>query len=88
MEQTIPSTCRVKFDNPDALHDFSVIIQPDEGFWKNGKFLFHVVINEDYNISVRIRCAFVRRNISSMCVYYYTASYSKMPDKTLASKHK
>lgn len=54
MEQTIPSTCRVKFENPDALHEFSVIIQPDEGFWKNGKFLFHVVINEDYNISVNI----------------------------------
>ncbi|EFX83319.1 NEDD8-conjugating enzyme UBE2F-like [Daphnia pulex] len=51
MEQTIPSTCRVKFENPDALHEFSVIIQPDEGFWKSGKFLFHVVINEDYNIS-------------------------------------
>lgn len=55
MEQTIPSTCRVKFENPDALHEFTVIIQPDEGFWKGGKFLFHVVINEDYNISVNWR---------------------------------
>lgn len=54
MEQTIPSTCRVKFDNPDALHEFTVIIQPDEGFWKGGKFLFHIVINEDYNISVTL----------------------------------
>ena len=52
MEQTIPPTCRVKFDNPDALHEFTVNIQPDEGFWKGGKFVFHVVINEDYNISV------------------------------------
>lgn len=53
MEQTMPSTCKVKFENPDALHEFSVIINPDEGFWKGGKFLFHVVINEDYNISVK-----------------------------------
>jgi hypothetical protein len=87
MEQTIPSTCRVKFENPDALHEFSVIIQPDEGFWKSGKFLFHVVINEDYNISVIIKWAFIKRTIISVCICYFSASYSKMPDKTLASKH-
>jgi len=52
MEQTIPLTCKVKFENPDALHEFSVIIHPDEGFWKGGKFVFSVVINEDYNMSV------------------------------------
>jgi len=51
MEQTIPMTCKVKFENPDMLHEFSVIIYPDEGFWKGGKFVFHVVINEDYNMS-------------------------------------
>lgn len=54
MEQNMPSTCKVKFENPDALHDFSVIIAPDEGFWKGGKFQFHVFINEDYNIAVSV----------------------------------
>jgi len=54
MEQTIPLTCKVKFENPDALHEFSVIILPDEGFWKGGKFIFSVVINEEYNMSVCI----------------------------------
>lgn len=52
MEQTIPTTAKVKFDNPDILHEFAVVIHPDEGFWKGGKFVFLVTINEDYNISV------------------------------------
>lgn len=60
MEQTRPATCKVKFDNPDVLHEFSVIIQPDEGFWKGGKFIFHVTINEDYNISVQFPSNFER----------------------------
>ena len=52
MEQTLPSTCRVKFENPDALHDFYMTIYPDEGFWKGGRFVFHIVISEDYNMAV------------------------------------
>ena len=52
MEQTLPSTCRVKFENPDALHDFYMTIYTDEGFWKGGRFVFHIVISEDYNMAV------------------------------------
>ncbi len=52
MEQTLPSTCRVKFENPDALHDFYMTIHPDEGFWKGGRFVFHIFISEDYNMAV------------------------------------
>jgi len=57
MEQTLPSTCRVKFENPDALHDFYMTIHPDEGFWKGGRFVFHIFISEDYNMAPpKVKC--------------------------------
>lgn len=52
MEQTMPATCRVKFDNPDILHEFHLTILPDEGFWRGGRFVFHIFVNDDYNMAV------------------------------------
>ncbi|XP_067007047.1 NEDD8-conjugating enzyme UBE2F isoform X2 [Anabrus simplex] len=51
MEQTLPNTCRVKFENPDTLHDFNLTVMPDEGFWCGGRFCFHIYITEDYNMA-------------------------------------
>ncbi|CAH0747426.1 unnamed protein product [Bemisia tabaci] len=50
MEQMLPSTCRVKFENPNHLHEFKLTISPDEGFWQGGHFIFHVYISEAYNM--------------------------------------
>uniref|UniRef100_A0A0A9W0Y3 E2 NEDD8-conjugating enzyme n=1 Tax=Lygus hesperus TaxID=30085 RepID=A0A0A9W0Y3_LYGHE len=51
METMLPSTCAIKFVDPHKLHEFYLIVSPDEGFWQGGKFLFHVYITEDYNIA-------------------------------------
>ena len=52
MESTLPTGCKVKFDDPNALHDFCLIISPEDGsFWSGGKFRFHIVAGEDYNMS-------------------------------------
>ena len=51
METTLPTGCKVKFDDPNALHDFCLTISPDEGFWMGGKFRFHIHVGEDYNIT-------------------------------------
>ncbi|RZF41954.1 hypothetical protein LSTR_LSTR015578 [Laodelphax striatellus] len=40
MEQMLPTTCKVKFEDPHCLHEFSLIVSPDEGYWKGGKFVF------------------------------------------------
>ena len=69
MEQTIPATAKVKFDNPDILHEFAVVIHPDEGFWKGGKFVFLVTINEEYNISVNNSCIYYMKLYN--IVFYY-----------------
>lgn len=59
MEQTLPATCRVKFDNPDQLYDFTLIVTPDEGYWLGGRFVFHLYVTEDYNMAVCIVKAYI-----------------------------
>jgi len=53
MESTLPTGCKVKYDDPNALHDFILIISPDTSdcYWSGGKFRFHVVAGEDYNMA-------------------------------------
>ena len=53
MELNMPKSCRVQFDDPNKLYKFTLIIAPDEGYWVNGKFKFHIEVPEDYNIAVR-----------------------------------
>jgi ubiquitin-conjugating enzyme E2 F len=57
MEMTLPTGCKVKFEDPNALHDFTLVIVPDDGYWHGGKFKFHVSVGEDYNLSPpSVRC--------------------------------
>ncbi|KAH0539704.1 NEDD8-conjugating enzyme UBE2F-like [Cotesia glomerata] len=51
MEQTLPNTCQVTFNDPNRLHEFIITIVPDEGYWMGGKFYFQVHIPEEYNMT-------------------------------------
>ncbi|XP_018318307.1 NEDD8-conjugating enzyme UBE2F isoform X3 [Mycetomoellerius zeteki] len=50
MEQTLPVTCKVTFKDPHCLHEFILLIMPDEGYWIGGHFYFQIYISEDYNM--------------------------------------
>lgn len=50
----LPVTCRIKFDDPHCLHEFNLIVTPDEGYWQGGRFTFHIYITEDYNMAVSL----------------------------------
>lgn len=54
MESMLPNTCSLKFSDPHKLHDFYLIVCPDEGFWHGGKFWFHIYITEEYNMAASI----------------------------------
>ena len=54
MEQTMPRTCRVHFDDPNKLHKFQLTITPDDGYWHGGKYKFYVDVPEEYNIMASI----------------------------------
>lgn len=57
MEMNLPSTCQIKFDDPHQLHSFELIICPDESYWQNGKFRFHIYVTEDYNmVPPKVKC--------------------------------
>jgi ubiquitin-conjugating enzyme E2 F len=52
MEQNLPKTCQVHFDDPNKLHSFWLYITPDDGYWHGGRFKFHVEVPDEYNIVV------------------------------------
>lgn len=54
MEQTLPVTCQVTFKDPHRLHEFILLIIPDEGYWIGGHFYFQIYISEEYNMAVNM----------------------------------
>lgn len=44
-ELNLPKTCATEFPDPDDLLNFKLIICPDEGFYKNGRFIFTFKVN-------------------------------------------
>jgi len=51
LNSALPASCKLRFDDPDKLYDFYVTVTPDEGYWKNGQFVFHVQVTEEYNFA-------------------------------------
>ncbi len=39
-EMELPKTCKTEFPDPDDLLNFRLVIAPDEGFYRGGKFTF------------------------------------------------
>lgn len=50
LQVNLPPTCSTNFDDPNKLYEFDVTICPDEGYWSDGRFRFHIEVPEDYNI--------------------------------------
>lgn len=42
---------KLHWDDPNALHQFTVIVRPNAGIWKSGRFRFRVIVPDDYNNS-------------------------------------
>ncbi|CAG0916446.1 unnamed protein product [Notodromas monacha] len=47
-ELTLPKTCGVEFPNADDLLNFKLVICPDEGFYRGGKFVFSFEVGPNY----------------------------------------
>jgi len=47
-ELSLGSTMKTTFPNPDDILNFTLTIEPDEGMYKGGSFLFTFVINQNF----------------------------------------
>lgn len=52
MNENLPVTCSVSFEDPNVLSEFLLTVAPDEGYWQGGKFKFSVSVTDDYNMAV------------------------------------
>merc|ERR1739847_156478 len=57
-ELELPKTCKTVFPDPDDLLNFRLVISPDEGFYRGGKFVFTFKINPNYpHEPPKVKCA-------------------------------
>lgn len=57
LEQNLPSTCKISFQDPNVLSDFTLWAAPNEGFWQGGRFKFSVHVPEEYNMAPpKVKC--------------------------------
>lgn len=47
-ELNLPKTCSTEFPDPDDLLNFKLIISPDEGFYRDGRFVFTFKVGPNY----------------------------------------
>ncbi|KAG9481924.1 hypothetical protein GDO78_010908 [Eleutherodactylus coqui] len=47
-ELNLPKTCEIEFSDHDDLLNFKLVICPDEGFYKGGKFVFSFKVGQGY----------------------------------------
>jgi ubiquitin-conjugating enzyme E2 M len=47
-ELNLPKTCQMDFPDPNDLLNFKLVITPDEGFYRNGRFIFSFKIGQAY----------------------------------------
>ncbi|KAG8529426.1 NEDD8-conjugating protein ubc12 [Bacidia gigantensis] len=48
LEGTLGRTMKTTFPNPDDILNFTLTIEPDEGMYKGGSFLFNFAINQNF----------------------------------------
>lgn len=87
MEQNMPSTCKVFFADANVLSEFTLIITPDEGFWKDGKFKFVAVVPEEYNMTVRVHLKLIKGFWFMIISIQIVATAGEMRHEAMASKH-
>ncbi|XP_028176177.1 NEDD8-conjugating enzyme UBE2F-like [Ostrinia nubilalis] len=57
MNENLPATCSVHFEDHNVLSEFILNVCPDEGYWQGGKFKFSVFVTEDYNMAPpKVKC--------------------------------
>ncbi|EDO28914.1 predicted protein, partial [Nematostella vectensis] len=56
-ELSLPKTCVTDFPDEDDFLNFKLIITPDEGFYKNGRFIFSFKVGAGYpHDAPKVKC--------------------------------
>ncbi len=50
LQANLPRTCALQFEDVDDLREFTLIVRPEEGYWRGGTFVFIIKVPPEYNI--------------------------------------
>ena len=50
IQSCLPRTCKIDFEDVDDLREFTLTVKPEEGYWKDGTFVFNIFVPTEYNI--------------------------------------
>ncbi|XP_033629001.1 NEDD8-conjugating enzyme UBE2F-like isoform X1 [Asterias rubens] len=50
MDANLPACCTVQYEDVDKLHSLQLTVEPEEGYWRGGRFIFSIYVPEEYNI--------------------------------------
>lgn len=57
-ELSLPPSCKIEFDDPNDLHHFRLVLEPDEGMYRRGRFYFNFDVGMNYPHEVpKVLCA-------------------------------
>lgn len=76
-ELNLPRTCNTEFPDPDDLLTFKLIICPDEGFYKDGRFVFNFKVC----VILLIGCLFLHSLTFLFVSYQVGPNYPHEPPK-------
>ncbi|CAH8585004.1 unnamed protein product [Schistosoma rodhaini] len=49
LRANISQQCSIHHPDPNKLHEFTLIVRPNEGIWADGSYHFNIVVPEGYN---------------------------------------
>ena len=44
----------MQYEDVDKLHSLQLTVEPEEGYWRGGRFIFSIYVPEEYNIVVSV----------------------------------
>ncbi len=44
LQSCLPPSCKLEFEDVDDLREFTLIVLPEEGYWRGGRFVFSIKV--------------------------------------------
>jgi hypothetical protein len=86
-ELNLPRTCTTSFPDPNDLLNFKMIICPDEGYYRSGRFVFNFKVSQ-MSLMKDPALIFYMHTLTGRSKLSARTTKSQMRDKSVSSKYR